>query len=127
VSVVSAIIVAPLLTGLSGCSPAPDARVGAVVEQFYGAVRDGRGEAACALLAPRTVEEMAVGGDDCAEAVVKLPPPGATRVVRVWGNEAQVRLAADTVFLHRFHQGWRVRAAGCRPRGDEPYLCVVGG
>ncbi|GAA4593213.1 hypothetical protein GCM10023194_56980 [Planotetraspora phitsanulokensis] len=116
-----------LLVGVSGCSSVPDARIGAVVDRFYGAVRDGRGDAACALLAPRTVAELGVGGSDCAMSVLELRPPGALRTVAAWGSEAQVRLAADTVFLHRFPEGWRVRAAGCRPRGDEPYLCVVGG
>jgi hypothetical protein len=44
---------------------------------------------------------------------------------RTW---AQVRLDDDTVFLAAFPGGWRVVAAGCRPRGEaEPYDCAVEG
>ncbi|MBP2708602.1 hypothetical protein JOL79_33010 [Microbispora sp. RL4-1S] len=116
-----------LLAATAGCSSARDAGVAAVVKRFYDAVSEGRGAAACALLAPRTVAELAAAGDDCAESIVKLRRPGAVRAVQIWGSEAQVRLTGDTVFLHSFPQGWRVRAAGCRARGEEPYLCVVGG
>jgi hypothetical protein len=44
--------------------------------------------------------------------------------VEVWGAEAQVRLADDTVFLTRTSDGWRVSAAACTPRGEGlPYDC----
>jgi hypothetical protein len=36
-----------------------------------------------------------------------------------------VRLARDTVFLHRFPAGWLVRGVGCEPRKNLPYDCEV--
>jgi hypothetical protein len=46
--------------------------------------------------------------------------------VDVWGAEAQVKLADDTLFLTQTDDGWRVAAAGCRAQGsDEPYDCQV--
>jgi hypothetical protein len=45
---------------------------------------------------------------------------------------AIVELAADTVFLDtvflaRFDGGWRVMAADCSPRAEQPYECQVKG
>ncbi|XVQ89797.1 hypothetical protein ACQP2K_21000 [Microbispora siamensis] len=50
---------------------------------------------------------------------------GAVRGVDVWGDEARVRVDGDTLFLHRFPDGWRVRAAGCEPHPEQPYECEV--
>ncbi|GII87936.1 hypothetical protein Ssi03_59260 [Sphaerisporangium siamense] len=55
------------------------------------------------------------------------PSAGVRGAAQVWGREAQVRVAGDTLFLHRFSQGWLVRAAGCTPQGEKPYLCKVEG
>jgi hypothetical protein len=41
----------------------------------------------------------------------------------VWGDNAQVRLTGDTLFLTRTDAGWKVAAAGCVPQGEAPYLC----
>ncbi|WP_169984440.1 hypothetical protein [Microbispora sp. H10836] len=50
---------------------------------------------------------------------------GAVRGVDVWGDEARVRVDGDTLFLHRFPEGRRVRAAGCDPRPGQPHECEV--
>ncbi|MEV6149832.1 DUF6766 family protein [Nonomuraea sp. NPDC052129] len=31
-------------------------------------------------------------------------------LAQVWGDDAQVRLAGDTLFLHHYQDGWRVTA-----------------
>jgi hypothetical protein len=47
--------------------------------------------------------------------------------VSAWGDEAQARSTADTLFLHDFPDGWRVTGAGCHPRNEQVYDCTVGG
>lgn len=49
------------------------------------------------------------------------------RVVDVYGNQARAVLATDTLFLSRFAAGWKVVAAGCSPRPEQPYQCRVNG
>jgi hypothetical protein len=96
-------------------------------ERFHAALAAGQDEVACAMLAPRTADELPEEGETCAGALRGLGVGAAGPVtgVAVWGDEAQVRLTGDTVFLHRFSDGWRVKAAGCRPRPDLPYDCEV--
>ncbi|MET8161354.1 hypothetical protein ABZT47_33770 [Sphaerisporangium sp. NPDC005289] len=91
-------------------------------------MRAGQAQAACSLLAPSTAEDVGSGEGGCAKAILRLGLPAGqgAGTARVWGDEAQVRLADDTVFLHRFAHGWLVRAAGCTPRGERPYQCDVG-
>ena len=44
----------------------------------------------------------------------------------MWGEEAQVRLSDDTLFLTRTADGWRVSAAACTAQGAElPYECQL--
>ena len=79
----------------------------------------------CALLAPATV--AALEHDEsapCADALGQLDLPGGQVVSSaVWGDNAQVRLTGDTLFLTRTAAGWKVAAAGCTPQGEAPYLC----
>lgn len=99
-----------------------------VAMRLQRAVAAGDGAAACALLAPDTAADVA--DPTCAEAILDedLPAPGAERGADVYGQWAQVRLDDDTMFLAAFPGGWRVVAAGCRPRGGaEPYDCAVHG
>jgi hypothetical protein len=111
-----------LVTGCAGLEQ-PD------VEQVATAFAAGDPSARCELLAPATlatleVEEAAA----CAQTIGELAPSGGQVVhTEVWGGEAQVRLADDTMFLTRTDAGWRVAAAGCTPAGDAPYRCRVEG
>jgi hypothetical protein len=91
---------------------------------------DTERSAACAVLAPNTASEVEQSaGKPCAQAILDedLPAPGAVTGTDVYGQWAQVRLSDDTVFLAVFTGGWRVVAAGCRPRQDRPYDCVLQG
>ena len=47
------------------------------------------------------------------------------RSVQVWGGDAQVELADDTLFLTETTRGWRVAAAAVQPRDEAPYDCQV--
>ncbi|MBG0829969.1 hypothetical protein HS041_19560 [Planomonospora sp. ID67723] len=116
------------LLALSGCASADGPAAERAVLRFYAAVAGGQGGQACSLLTPEAAEGLRAAGETCEQAVLALALPGGDVTgTRVWGDEAQVRLARDTVFLHRFTQGWLVRGAGCRPRGDLPYDCEVEG
>ncbi|MFI0417244.1 hypothetical protein [Spongiactinospora sp. 9N601] len=122
------IVCATALVAACGCAaPAGAGPAQAAAARFLDAVRDGQGAAACALLAPEAAESLAEEEGGCASAVLRLglPGGGTVRQVSVWGDEAQVRLTTDTVFLHRFARGWLVRGAGCRPDPPGPYDCEV--
>ena len=56
-----------------------------------------------------------------------MPPAHQVRRVDVHGRQARVTLTADTLFLALFSTGWKVTAAGCTPRPDQPYDCTVEG
>jgi hypothetical protein len=110
---------------VAGCGSASDADVQRVAVAFEDPAVGV--QARCALLAPTALTSLEQGGP-CSDELPRLPlHGGAVRSVQVWGSDAQVRLAGDTVFLDRTGAGWRVVAAGCRPRGDAPYECEVEG
>ncbi|OOB91748.1 hypothetical protein [Rathayibacter sp. VKM Ac-2630] len=47
---------------------------------------------------------------------------------QAFGQGAIVELDGDTVFLAASGDGWRVRAAGCSPTGeDAPFDCRIDG
>jgi hypothetical protein len=81
-------------------------------ERFHAAIAAHQDEDACAMLARKTADKLPDPGQTCADALeeLRLGPGGKAGAVSVWGEDAQVRLAGDTVFLHRFSDGWRARA-----------------
>lgn len=96
---------------------------------FYGALARGDGDTACALLAPGTREEVMRNGP-CPQALRDAGVPaeaGRVRKVEVYGDQAQVVSEGDTAFLTLVAGRWRIVAAGCTPRGERPYRCVVDG
>ncbi|WP_220504190.1 hypothetical protein [Microbispora sp. H13382] len=106
----------------AGCASADDASITATTERFLSGAGQGRGGQACLLLAPEAARSL----DECERQIVSAGlRTGAVRGVDVWGDEARVRVDGDTLFLHRFPEGWRVRAAGCEPRPGQPYECEV--
>ncbi|MGW1952795.1 hypothetical protein ACWCPI_08510 [Streptomyces sp. NPDC001920] len=120
------------LAAAAGCG-APDERTAgasAAATGFTDAVRRSDGVRACALLAPRTREELEQSErTTCDRAVLQeqLPAGGTVRGVDVYGDRARVLLPADTLFLARFPSGWKVVAVGCTPRPERPYDCTVEG
>jgi hypothetical protein len=116
---------AALLTAGCGSASVPDVqRVAAAFEN-----PSGDPQVRCALLAPATLAALESDASaPCTEAITAVPLGGGTaRDVSVWGDGAQVRLTDDTVFLTETGTGWKVTAAGCRPRGEQPYDCEVDG
>jgi hypothetical protein len=128
----AAVLLPLAVAALAGCAAAGGRGQAAadVATRLLTAVQGKDGAAACALLAPDTASEVEQsGGKPCPEAILDedLPGPGAVTGSAVYGQWAQVRVGAETVFLAAFPGGWRVVAAGCKPRGDRPYDCEVQG
>ena len=122
-----------LLAALTGCSAGgrgtPDGPVRAV-EAFESALQRGDMAAACDLLSPPTRRELEQSqGERCPKALDEedLPAVAAPGDVEVFGDEAIAHAQGDVLFLTSVGGAWRVSAAGCTPRPDEPYDCEVKG
>jgi hypothetical protein len=114
---------------LTACTPAEQPAALEAGRSFQTALRGADTTAACGLLSAQARGNLeAASARSCADAlaVLSLPAdePGA---VQVWGDNAQVRLGSRALFLAKFRAGWKVTAAGCSPRPDQPYDCVVEG
>jgi hypothetical protein len=112
---------------LTGCASSQRPEVEDVATTFEDPSVDP--QTRCDLLAPSTLvalEEEA--STPCEQATEDLPLEGGEVTgVEIWGGDAQVRLAGDTVFLTETSVGWRVVAAACTPRPERPYDCEVEG
>jgi hypothetical protein len=117
------------VTALGGCAmPASEQDVSRVAAQFLEAAGHADGAAACALLTPKTRDDLAVSqGQPCAESLPMDRIQGAPREASVWSTWARVSTDKGSLFLTEFDSGWLVTAAGCEANGDAPYHCVVGG
>ena len=104
----------------SGCgSGGADDPARQAVDRFEAALTAGRTTEACGLLTPEAAKDV-----DCSS--LRLPHD-TVREVQVWGDAAQARAGADTVFLREKAVGWRISGAGCARDGERPYKCAVGG
>ena len=120
-----------VVLAVTACSGGRDAEVSAAAEDFFTAVADGDGDAACQLLTPATRSELETStGAPCAEAVLdEVNTADASPAVAVYGDAARVRVGNQTAFLVLVEGGWRVTAAGCTapPTENVPYDCTVSG
>lgn len=121
-----------LLLSLAACGGTAErsAKVSDAAAAFEKALSGGDRAALCAALAPETrggVEDAEKKA--CVDAIGAqgLPAGGPIRDVDVWGRQARAILASDTLFLSQFPDGWKIVAAGCRPRPGQPYQCSVKG
>jgi hypothetical protein len=126
------IVGAGVIATLGGCaSTSPDAdaaRDSAIA--FYRALDSGDDQAACELLAPKTISELETQADAACPAALSaldLAAGGDAVDANAYGLAAQVVLSNDTVFLTHAPNGWLVTAAGCAPVPDQPYDCKVKG
>jgi hypothetical protein len=110
---------------LAGCAQMQRPEVERVAADFA----TGDAAARCALLAPATLSSLESDESAaCAQTLVELAPSsGQVQHSEIWGDEAQVQLADDTLFLTHTSSGWKVAAAGCTPNGDAPYECSLEG
>jgi hypothetical protein len=114
-------------TGCGSQTRAQEAR--AAADAFLTAVSNSDWTSACANLLPKTREQLeSLTGSDCDQALESLNLQGAhTAGVEVWGDQALARTSGDAVFLTELSDGWRVRAAGCQTRGEQPAECELEG
>jgi hypothetical protein len=118
-----------LVLALTGCSSPDQAEVTSAAARFTEAVAQADAEAACALLAPATRQELEQSsGSACAEAIMgEAKSAGARMRVLVYGAMAQVRYQDDTVFLSRFNDHWLVVAAACTRGPHTVHDCNIQG
>ncbi len=118
---------AVVAASIAGCGTSADqGQARSAAQTLYTAVREHRGDLACAQMSPSL--RAALVADEqarCARAVMRLRLSGrSVDVVRVYADAAEVRFAhGDTVFLGDTSEGWRVEALGCTPQGPGPYDC----
>jgi hypothetical protein len=114
---------------LAGCgASSEEQQVSAAAAQFVAAAGRGDARSACALLTPRTRNDLVTSqGEDCTQALPVDRIRGGVGDAVVWSDWARVGTDSGALFLTRFDSGWLVDAAGCQPDGDAPYRCVVGG
>lgn len=125
-------VVPAVLAVTAGCGAAGSREdaASAAATGFTAALQRSDGRQACALLAPRTLDELEQSEQtSCDRAVIqeRLPAGDRVRDVDVYGDQARVVLTDDTLFLAHFPTGWKVTAAGCAPRPEQPYDCTVKG
>ncbi|MEU6944772.1 hypothetical protein ABZ957_05920 [Streptomyces sp. NPDC046316] len=97
---------------------------------FEAAVAAGDHIRACGLLAPQTRQQLEQDEQKACPAAFasqELPRRRGIQGAEVYGRQAMVRTAGDTLFLSLFTGGWKVVAAGCTPRPDQPYDCLIKG
>jgi hypothetical protein len=116
-----------MLLALTGCSSSSEPAVLAGATSFQQALARGDGHGACALLSSEARHRLEDGSRRaCADALMGLALPAEDpRSAQVWGREAQVGLTTQVLFMAEFSDGWRVTGAGCSPRPDQPYACLV--
>jgi hypothetical protein len=123
------LVVAVALGCAAGCTPAGEPAARRTAEQFQAAVRTKDAGAACRLLSDEARSSLeSASTRPCPEALAALQlPAGRVGGDQVWGRNAQIVLDSGVLFLADFRAGWRVTAAGCTPRPDQPYDCQAEG
>jgi hypothetical protein len=121
-----------LVWGLAGCGSAGEraADASSAARAFERDLGEGDRAGICAALAPETRGEVEESGKKaCVDGIrgQDLPAGGPVRSVDVYGRQARAVLASDTLFLSQFPGGWKIVAAGCRPRSGQPYQCSLKG
>jgi hypothetical protein len=125
----AALAIAAVLTGCGAPATVNDAALRSA-QGFTAAVTAGQFTTACTELAPETRTELEADAKaNCVTALrsADLTTGGATRHIDVYGQQARVEMAEDTLFLAQLPGGWKVTAAGCQPRNTTAYDCTVKG
>ena len=122
-----------LAAGLAGCGTSDDRdQSRSVVERFYDAVREDRGEDACAQLSAATVEALESQTEQSCEGVITRLEydGGAVEGVEVFITNAKVDLGSgESTFLSREPTGWKITGVACKAvegkPADRPLQCEV--
>jgi hypothetical protein len=125
----AALIPLAAAVALMGCGTGDDRRQAReAVERMYAAVESRDGAAACEQLTEQAAAALErQTRRPCQEGVLDLELVGMRVArVRVYLTSAEALFVeGDTAFLDRTSRGWRVSAAGCKPRGRRPAECEV--
>jgi hypothetical protein len=125
-------VLGALAVGATACS-APASETSAAEETAMAAVRAAAARdtnTLCGLLAASTVSKLEhEESAPCAQAAgsLDLGQPTGGGAAQVWGRSALVPIGSTTVFLTDVNGRWRVLAAGCALREQQPAECVLGG
>lgn len=121
-----ALVAGVVATGAAACASQSDQDdASAAAARFLAAARTDPA-AACELLTPRTRAELETSEDQpCARALPRLD--GRVQRADTWSDRARVDTDDGAVYLIEVDDAWLVSAAGCRPDGDAPAFCQVGG
>jgi hypothetical protein len=124
-NVFRAFMISASVAVIGGCAGMERPEVERVATDFA----TGNPAVRCALLAPAALAALeSAASAPCLDTVDQLAPSGGqVRHTEVWGDEAQVRMTGDTLFLTHTGAGWKVIAAGCTPNADLPYECRLEG
>jgi hypothetical protein len=113
---------------LAGCAAEGERSAAAdTAARFLTAASDGDATAACALLTPRTREDLVTSDGPCEQSLPVEDLTGSVSGSDTWSEGAKIDTDSGALFLAEFESGWLVAAAGCAPEQDAPYRCVVGG
>lgn len=125
----SLILAAMLLATVSGCAPSGEGPSNAA-QAFRTALVRHDLDAACAFLAPATVQSVAKdGGRSCPSGLehAAFVADGSPSATEVFGRSALVTFGEENVFLTQSGSRWLVDAAGCTAVEDGPFDCAIGG
>jgi hypothetical protein len=124
-------VVGALAVGASGCAGTSGST--AAAQTARAAVRAAATHdtaTLCGLLAQSTVQQLEQDQSaPCAQAAssLNLGSPTGGGAAQVWGRSAMVPVGSATVFLTDVNGRWRVLAAGCTLREEQPAECALGG
>jgi hypothetical protein len=127
----AAAVLAAVAVGTSGC--AGSAGKAAAERTAVAAVRAAATQdtaTLCGLLAASTVQSLEQEQSaPCSQAAASLDlgQPADGGAAQVWGRSALVPVGSTAVFLTDVNGQWRVLAAGCALREEQPAECVLGG
>lgn len=129
VAATSLALVGGLVAGCAAPAPVRDS-ARAAVARFFADLRRHDGAGACQELAPATRHEVEQSAKaPCEKAILDedLKDARPAEHTFVYGQQAMIRMAHDTVFLANTATGWKVVAAGCIHQQPGPYDCELKG
>jgi hypothetical protein len=112
----------------TGCGSGESSAVENAAQRFEAAVAARDAATACLMLGSAARSQIeSSAGKPCVDAWAgeRVPVGGHVARVRAYGSMAIVELDADTIFLAKYADGWRITAADCAPKANKPFDCQI--